>query len=219
MKKVVLTFDDGPSDMFKLRLNYLIKNNCKAIFFCTGENLEKKKYEDILIKAIKKGIIIGNHTYSHPNLSFTGYSKIKEEILKTDKIIDYIYSKAKIKRKIKLIRFPYFCSGGINFFRIQRLLKKLGYTNPYFTKRFFPRVLAVDGTHHFIHRIIRNKYEVYCNIDTKDWDLKNNLDNLIPLLDKVENKDIICFHDHEDNFELDKKIIEYLKSRNFLFTI
>lgn len=211
--KMILTFDDGPSENFPNLLDYLIKKNQKAIFFCCGKSLENKFYEKYLIKAIQKDFIIGNHSYSHPNFSLISYRRGKEEIFKTDKRIDELYRKANKKRKIKLFRFPYFCKGGFNFFKYQKLLKNLGYSNPYFKKTFFDMPLSTEGTYHFLHSIISGKYDFYCDVDTKDWDIKNNFEKIKHVLEKAENGDVIVLHDHNNNFELDKSIINYLSKK------
>jgi len=213
MKKVVLTFDDGPSDKFRERVDFLVENKLKGVFFCCGKNLEKSEYKNDLVYAIKRGMVIANHTYSHIFLAFTSFSKVKKEILRTEELIENLYKSAKVERKLKLIRFPYFSSGGFNFFRIENFLRHEGFQNPYTKKRYFCPARSLEKTWHFFHSIVRNRYEVYCDIDTRDWKLDTKWSSLKKLLDSVKDEDVICLHDKDYNFDVDKKIIEYLKKK------
>ena len=138
--KVILTFDDGPSKRFGELLDYLIKNNQRAIFFCIGKNLEKAQNKKLIIKAIRNGFLIGNHSYSHHSFNRISFNKARMEITKTDKIIEDLYKIAGIKRKVKLFRFPSFRDGLFNKQKIQKLLKDLGYINPYHENKLFQRV-------------------------------------------------------------------------------
>lgn len=211
----MITFDDGPSEKFARLLEYLEEKGHKAIFFCQGETLEDKTPRKNAVKAIKKGHLVGNHSYSHPNFNSISYSKGKEEILKTDRIIEEIYNEAGVQRTKKLFRFPYFCKGIFNFVRYQNLLKKHGYEDPYFNKGFFDKPKAVTGTYHFFHSIVSGKYDVYCDIDPKDWDTKNDFSKVKSVLDRAKDGDVIVLHDHGENFERDKQICDYLSSKGF----
>ncbi len=100
-KVVALTFDDGPDETFTPQiLDILKKYNIKATFFVVGE---KVGYNKKLIKReIDEGHEIGNHTYTHINVSKNGYNKIKKEIVDTQdaiKSVTGIYP--------KLFRPPY----------------------------------------------------------------------------------------------------------------
>ena len=63
-KVIYLTFDDGPIPVVTdFVLNTLKTYNCKATFFCIGDNINK--YPDIFDKVKKDGHAIGNHTFNH----------------------------------------------------------------------------------------------------------------------------------------------------------
>lgn len=63
-KYVYITFDDGPIPVVTPSvLNTLKKFNCKATFFCIGDNADK--HPSILSDVISEGHVIGNHTYNH----------------------------------------------------------------------------------------------------------------------------------------------------------
>ena len=67
-KKIALTFDDGPHPVYtKILLDGLAERGAKASFFVTGENAEK--YPELILRMQKEGHLIGNHTYSHIQLT------------------------------------------------------------------------------------------------------------------------------------------------------
>jgi len=62
--KILLTFDDGPTEESTLKiLNILKSNNIKAAFFCVGNNINK--YPDLTSKILEDGHTIANHTMNH----------------------------------------------------------------------------------------------------------------------------------------------------------
>jgi peptidoglycan/xylan/chitin deacetylase (PgdA/CDA1 family) len=64
--KIYLTFDDGPTpEITNWTLNQLEQYQARATFFCIGDNL--RKYPEIYQEIIKKGHVVGNHTFNHLN--------------------------------------------------------------------------------------------------------------------------------------------------------
>ncbi len=64
LRKVFLTFDDGPTpDVTEWVLEQLKEYNAKATFFCLGRNVEH--YQDTYEKILLEGHSVGNHSYSH----------------------------------------------------------------------------------------------------------------------------------------------------------
>jgi peptidoglycan/xylan/chitin deacetylase (PgdA/CDA1 family) len=85
-RKVALTFDDGPSPLWtEPLLEGLKERNVKATFFVTGENAEA--YPEILQKMQAEGHLIGNHSYSHVQLTAIGEEQALEEIYRTNEAI------------------------------------------------------------------------------------------------------------------------------------
>ncbi len=84
-KVVALTFDDGPTKNTDQILQLLNKYKVKATFFLIGEEIEKN-FEETK-KIIEAGHQMGNHTFSHQRMIFKTPSYIKEEIEKTDQLI------------------------------------------------------------------------------------------------------------------------------------
>jgi peptidoglycan/xylan/chitin deacetylase (PgdA/CDA1 family) len=85
-KKVALTFDDGPHPVYTKRLlDELKKRNVNVTFFVTGENA--KANPDIIKSMYDDGHLIGNHTYSHLQLTSYNRDKFRDELIKTNDII------------------------------------------------------------------------------------------------------------------------------------
>ncbi len=112
-KNIYLTFDDGPNPIVTpLILDILEKYNCKATFFCVGENVTK--YPEIYQEIIKRGHSVGNHTYNHLKGFRTPTKKYIENVEKADKIINSRWFRPpygritpiqihKLKKKYKLV--------------------------------------------------------------------------------------------------------------------
>lgn len=63
VKKVYLTFDDGPSTHTKAVLDILEKEKVKGTFFVLGKQV--KQYPELTKRIVVEGHAIGNHSYDH----------------------------------------------------------------------------------------------------------------------------------------------------------
>ncbi|MST74325.1 polysaccharide deacetylase family protein [Roseburia sp. MUC/MUC-530-WT-4D] len=89
LKKVALTFDDGPNPIYTPELlDGLEKRNVKATFFLLGEAVED--YPDIAKRIYEDGHLIGNHTYDHVNLGNLCENAACEQVRKTNEIIERV---------------------------------------------------------------------------------------------------------------------------------
>ena len=85
-KQVALTFDDGPSDtLTPPLLDLLQEHNIKATFFVNGNRLEK--FPEVGKRIVREGHLLGNHTYKHDRMIWTSREVIKQDLLKTDRLI------------------------------------------------------------------------------------------------------------------------------------
>jgi len=83
---VAMTFDDGPSAANTPRLLDMLKQrNIKATFFLIGQNAAANP--DIVRRILAEGHEIGNHTWTHPQLSKLGDDRVTAEITKTQEAI------------------------------------------------------------------------------------------------------------------------------------
>jgi peptidoglycan/xylan/chitin deacetylase (PgdA/CDA1 family) len=79
-KQIALTYDDGPNDPHTLRLlEVLAKHNVKATFFLLGRFTKQRP--DIARELTRAGHVVGNHTFSHPNLIFASALQTKLQLL------------------------------------------------------------------------------------------------------------------------------------------
>ena len=100
-KIVYLTFDDGPSPLYTERLlDGLKERGVVATFFVTGENAES--CPDLIRREKADGHLIGNHTYSHIQLTSDNKEVFREELVKTNEIL-----KAITGENVTYIRPPY----------------------------------------------------------------------------------------------------------------
>ncbi|MFC0015006.1 MULTISPECIES: polysaccharide deacetylase family protein [Allobacillus] len=85
-KKVALTFDDGPHPTNTLEiLELLDKHDAKATFFMLGNRVDF--YPDIAKVVAEKGHELGNHTWTHKDLTTLGQEEISEEVAVTNEVI------------------------------------------------------------------------------------------------------------------------------------
>lgn len=96
-KKVVyLTFDNGYENGYtESILDTLKKEKAPATFFLTGHYV--KSASDLVIRMVKDGHDIGNHSYDHPNMANISEQQMEEEWKKLDEVL---YSTAGVKRTI-----------------------------------------------------------------------------------------------------------------------
>ena len=118
-KKVFLTFDDGPiPQVTEWVLAQLETYQCKATFFCIGNNIEK--HPELFSRLIAEGHEIGNHTFNHVKGWNTPNKTFFKEV---DMCDEFIQKSSSGNRQSKLFRPPY---GKIKLSQ-SRKLRKLGY--------------------------------------------------------------------------------------------
>ncbi|TCL77004.1 polysaccharide deacetylase [Hydrogenispora ethanolica] len=110
VKEAYLTIDDAPGKDFRNKVAFLAQHDIPAIFFCVGENI--LQHEEEVIAAIRRGFVIGNHSWTHPHFSDLPVAEGQQEIRRTDEAIETVYRKSGIARPAKVFRFPFFDDGG-----------------------------------------------------------------------------------------------------------
>ena len=120
MFSALLTIDDIASKNTPAIIDYLDEKKIPVIMFAWGENVER--YHDAALYALKKGIIVGNHSYSHPHFSELTFEECVKEIEKCEAILDDLYKEAGVERRFRPFRFPYGDKGGDNKEAIQKYL-------------------------------------------------------------------------------------------------
>ncbi|MCA9364965.1 MAG: glycosyltransferase [Candidatus Moranbacteria bacterium] len=100
-KKVALTFDDGPDQIYTPQiLDVLKENNVKATFFVVGTSAGMRP--GLLQRMFSDGHDIGNHTFSHPDLTRVSDQRLYLEFDGEQKLFEGV-----LGRKTLLFRPPY----------------------------------------------------------------------------------------------------------------
>jgi peptidoglycan/xylan/chitin deacetylase (PgdA/CDA1 family) len=77
--QLALTYDDGPNDPHTLRLlEVLAKHNAKATFFLIGRYVRQRP--EIVRAIVQAGHAVGNHTFTHPLLTFKTEAEVRQEL-------------------------------------------------------------------------------------------------------------------------------------------
>jgi peptidoglycan/xylan/chitin deacetylase (PgdA/CDA1 family) len=78
-KQIALTYDDGPNDPHTLRLlEVLARHDVHATFFMIGRYVRQRP--DIAREVARAGHVIGNHTMTHPLLTFESAARTRAEL-------------------------------------------------------------------------------------------------------------------------------------------
>lgn len=215
------------------KVDFLKKQNISALFYARGEFVEK--HPEQIVYAIKNGFLIGNHSYSHPYFSTISLTDCFNEIKKTEALLDQCYANAKIKRPMKIMRFPFGDRGGTHQIALQQFLKAHNFTPFDFSTIFshknrtlsFPKHKTMD-----LNNNSPNNSTIYSdNLDTYidslwDWDTLDYKSKYIlnPALYRQQlelffnayesNSAVILIHDFENNHHLFEITMDFLLSKN-----
>lgn len=114
-KVIAFTFDDGPSDYTRRILDKLQGTGDKVTFFLLGNRVST--YPNTIRRMASEGHEIGNHSWSHPDLTGYSYQGMVNEINRTDQAIMNVTG-----RFPRLFRPPY----GARNSRLSTALKARG---------------------------------------------------------------------------------------------
>ncbi|MFR9710898.1 delta-lactam-biosynthetic de-N-acetylase [Paenibacillus sp. MB22_1] len=123
-KELFLTFDNGYENGYTaLILDTLKAKKVPAIFFVTGHYI--KDQPELLKRMVAEGHLIGNHSWSHPDMATISDAQIREELEKVKQATAQVTGQA----KMDFLRPP----RGIFSDRTLRVTKELGYTNVFWS--------------------------------------------------------------------------------------
>jgi len=78
-RQIALTYDDGPNDPHTLRLlDVLARHNINATFFVIGSYV--RRCPEIVREIVRAGHTVGNHTFTHPLLTFKSETEIRQQL-------------------------------------------------------------------------------------------------------------------------------------------
>src|SRR5665213_1331955 len=99
---VALTFDDGPDGRYTPKILDILKaKQAKATFFVIGQNMQAKP--ELVEREVREGQMVGNHTWTHPNIGATPVAQTDLELNTTQRLFEVITG-----RSMRLFRPPYF---------------------------------------------------------------------------------------------------------------
>ncbi|MBD8497223.1 delta-lactam-biosynthetic de-N-acetylase [Paenibacillus arenosi] len=123
-KTLYLTFDNGYENGLTANiLDTLKSKKVPAIFFVTGHYIETQP--DLLKRMIAEGHLIGNHSWSHPDMTTVSDTRLTEELEKVKTAVAAVTG----QKQMRYLRPP----RGIFNERTLALSHKLGYTNVFWS--------------------------------------------------------------------------------------
>lgn len=120
MNTVLFTMDDVSSRNTPAIVDALCERGITAIMFAVGMNVER--FWEEAIYAVRKGMIVGNHSYSHVHFSEITLDEAIAEIDRCEAVLDRLYREAGVERAYRPFRFPYGDKGGENKAALQQYL-------------------------------------------------------------------------------------------------
>ena len=116
--EIALTFDDGPNPAWTPKLlDVLAEHGVHATFFLLGGFVEAQP--ELVRQIAAGGHLIGNHSWSHPNLARTPVNTIREELARTSTALEQITGAA-----VEYFRPPFGARRPVVF----RIARELGLT-------------------------------------------------------------------------------------------
>ena len=114
--EIALTFDDGPNPTWTPKLlDTLASHNVHATFFLLGGFAQAQP--DLVRRIAAAGHLVGNHSWSHPDLSRTPAQRVRQELWRTSQTLEQI-----VGAPVRYFRPPFGARRPV-VFRIARELK------------------------------------------------------------------------------------------------
>jgi peptidoglycan-N-acetylmuramic acid deacetylase len=123
-KELYLTFDNGYENGYTIKVLDILKDkNVPAAFFVTGHYA--KDQPELLKRMVNEGHIIGNHSWSHPDMSQISNNGLKAEL---EKLKNEVFNVTE-QKEMSFMRPP----RGIFSERMLGVCESLGYTNVFWS--------------------------------------------------------------------------------------
>ncbi|MBP3965412.1 delta-lactam-biosynthetic de-N-acetylase [Paenibacillus sp. DLE-14] len=123
-RELYLTFDNGYENGYTSRiLDVLKEKGVPAIFFVTGHYVKDKP--DLVKRMAADGHLIGNHSWSHPDMSVIPSSQIQTELAKVKMAVAELTG----QQEMRFLRPP----RGIFNSRVLAVSKEQGYTSVFWS--------------------------------------------------------------------------------------
>lgn len=197
-----LTIDDAPSADLPQKLEILREHGVPALFFCEGRRLAD--HAGHARQAVEAGYHLGNHAYSHSHASDLTVGGFREEVARTESLLEDVYDSASVERPARVFRFPYGDKGGDRAERFQEVLDERGFVPP-----------NSDGITYDWYDEHADDRDWYWTVDVEDWTAETEADlreQFEAVTDRLasESDDIILFHDAVNTPALFEAFVELL---------
>ena len=225
MNTALLTIDDFSSKNTPAIVDYLKEKGIKIIFFAEGRKVERF-YEEAKY-ALKNGMIIGNHSYSHPAFSSITLEEGIADIEKCEKVLDKLYADCGVERVYRPFRFPFGDKGGANKEGLQKYLKEKGFHKVKDTHFDYPwwKEFGLDKDIDTFWTFDFGEYQIRPGSDfTKEsvWERmhdKNPKNGAV--LFAENNRHLLLLHAHDETEEMVpeyyKQFVEHLLENGIVF--
>jgi peptidoglycan/xylan/chitin deacetylase (PgdA/CDA1 family) len=238
-KIAYLTIDDAPSVDMRQKIDFLAEKQIPVVWFCIGALIDQRP--DMVVYAIEKGGIIGNHTYTHPSCSTLEFDAIYDEIRRTDALIDDVYRQAGVNRPAKYFRFPFGDKGAVrpDFMSphtgkalerkeaIQAFLRMEGFTQPVFegvTYEWYRNLGWLDDvdwlwTYDCMEWSIHNPQPQHgiTSLEAVFARMEETVPDGLRGLNTPGSEEIILVHDHPETTPYFTSIIQRLLDKGIVF--
>lgn len=230
MPKAYLTIDDSPSPHTETLVDFLAEKGIPAVLFVRGALLEQNPRA--IEYAIEKGLVIGNHSYSHTPAGEMEPQEWADDLELCEHLIEAAYRRVGAERTAKYYRFPYIDRGdGIKVEQIdnahlqennktrilQNYLHEQGYDQPF--KNMPPSYPGHvhDCLYTYTARdwMLNDRHRGSQGIKTRQ-DLIDRAAN-DSALKSEEHNHVLLLHDQPGMVEEARALIEYFIGQGFEF--
>lgn len=171
-KKIYLTIDDSPSNDTDGLIDFLVSQNIQAILFARGAFMSNTKNFEKIVRAIKNGFLIANHSYAHERTSDIGFKNQVSQISQTQDLIDRAYDEAEITKPSRYFRFPHLDRGCGNAWVIDFETVPIEF-------RDYVQSLFWDGVR-LENKDLPTPSQIQCKKDIQNWLRDNNFQKFSP---------------------------------------
>lgn len=146
-KELYLTFDNGYENGYTSKiLDILKEKKAPAAFFVTGHYV--KDQPELLKRMVMEGHIVGNHSWSHPDMSQLSEGSIKTELDKVKEQVETLTG----QKEMKYLRPP----RGIFNEKVLAASKQFGYTNVFWSVAYKDwDVNAQKGSQYALSQVVK----------------------------------------------------------------
>ncbi|MCH5263009.1 MAG: polysaccharide deacetylase [Lachnospiraceae bacterium] len=158
IRKVYLTFDDGPSGNTNRILDILADYDVKATFFVVGK--EEEEYQALYKRIVEEGHTLAMHSYSHKYSEI--YQSVESYSADLSKLQEFLYDTTGVW--CRYCRFP---GGSSNTVSRVDMHELIAYLDDQDMTYFDWNISSGDATNSYLSAsdIIRN-----CTVNLKDYD-------------------------------------------------